>query len=222
MVNILDYCVSRNNFDGRTLSKYVVELDNGRHFQNILMIRSVTTGLWMRRLLKDDPRVIHIVYRSDPQPVVDGVVEQDQVPELLEQMGRQFDLIVMDPFHEYNVSIRDLYLNYSLLTDDGIIVSHDCYPPTRPQACALYTPGKWCGETYIALVQFARDHPHLYYAVTTTDHGIGIISKQYMSSMSNSLCQDHQDELLRLHRLGSSNTYSYFRQHSALLINVLN
>ena len=72
----------------------------------------------------------------------------------LRASGVTYDLILVDPFHDYEQSLRDLRAARSLLTAKGTIVVHDCRPPDRELASPEFLVGAWCGVTYKAYLDF--------------------------------------------------------------------
>ena len=90
---------------------------------------------------------------------------------------RPFDIMLVDPHHTYDCSIRDLEDALSLLRVGGTLVVHDCDPPDRQHANPHFLPGGWCGVTYKAFLDFViRSHAVEYFTVDT-DYGCGVIRK---------------------------------------------
>ena len=86
--------------------------------------------------------------------------------------------MLVDPWHEYELSLRDMQVAFSLLTDTGSIVIHDCYPPTDDLISPKFVPGAWCGVTFIAYVDFvAQNRAWLDYRTIDTDFGCGVIER---------------------------------------------
>ena len=85
-------------------------------------------------------------------------------------------------------------------------------------AKSSFIPGDWCGETYIAFIEFAYNNPNLFYTVLNIDTGIGIISKKQTEQFSNALDKQKQEQLLLLHK-NSDDPYTYFTEHSKDIIN---
>ena len=90
---------------------------------------------------------------------------------------RPFDIMLVDPHHTYECSIRDLRDALSLLRVGGTLVVHDCDPPDRQHAIPHYVAGGWCGVTYKAFLDFViRSHAVEYFTIDT-DYGCGVIRK---------------------------------------------
>jgi hypothetical protein len=50
----------------------------------------------------------------------------------IRQEGRSFDIVLVDSWHEFEPSWRDLVEAFRLIRADGMLVVHDCLPP-RPE-----------------------------------------------------------------------------------------
>lgn len=148
-------------------------------------------------------------------------VHSNQLEEKIKSLNKKFDLICMDPFHEYDESKRDFTFLLSLLNDDGKIISHDCYPPKKELSVPKYITGEWCGVTYLTFVEIAYKNPNYYYGILNIDTGIGIISKKEFLTLKNNLNKEKQEELLLLHQNNDIRTYDYFTENCKDLINMI-
>ncbi len=89
-----------------------------------------------------------------------------------------YDIALVDSWHTYPLSIRDLGETFALLAPGGMMVVHDCLPPN--EFCARVEPGPhpdWLGASYRAFVDFLMAHPQLPYAIVDTDCGCGLVWK---------------------------------------------
>jgi len=93
------------------------------------------------------------------------------------KFDKKFDIIFVDPYHSFNQSYYDIELAYSLLSENGFIVVHDCYTTIRYLLNPDYQYGAWCGETYKAFLNFNINHPEYLLFIVDCDFGCGIISK---------------------------------------------
>ena len=96
----------------------------------------------------------------------------------LRASGATYDLILVDPFRDYEQSLRDLGVARSLLTAKGTIVVHDCRPPDRELASPEFLVGAWCGVTYKAYLDFMLEAEDLKFCTVDVDHGCGIIRRR--------------------------------------------
>jgi GT2 family glycosyltransferase len=91
--------------------------------------------------------------------------------------GLSYDIILVDPWHEYGTSVAALEAALELLADGGTIVVHDCLPAAADEATPQYRPGAWCGVTFKAYVDFIAARPGLIYCTVDADYGCGLIRK---------------------------------------------
>ena len=149
------------------------------------------------------------------------VIEHSDLESHIRALNVQFDVICIDPFHEYSESAGDFLLLPSFLTDDGILISHDCYPPQKDWATPKFKSGAWCGVTYVAFVEFAYNNPDWYYTILNNDTGIGIMSKKPMAHLKNSFNRELQKQLIDMYKANEP-TYDFFCANSGALINAIN
>ena len=90
--------------------------------------------------------------------------------------GIVYDVILVDSWHEYDTTYRDLTDALSLLSERGTIVVHDCFPENEQLTRIPFTGGEWNGVSYRAFLDFANQHG-LEYRVVEADFGCGIIRK---------------------------------------------
>ena len=90
--------------------------------------------------------------------------------------GLHYDVILVDSWHEYETSLRDLSDAVSLLSGNGTVVVHDCLPEREDLARVPFAGGEWSGVSYRAFLDFVIQRA-LDYRVVDTDFGCGIIRK---------------------------------------------
>ncbi len=211
--------------NGDIIKILILDLHKKNNYENILFVRTHTTGAWMDNLMIDND-VTRIIYHVDKTKKDNSynnssiAINSADFEATLISIGKKYDLISIDPFHEYDVSKRDLNLLSSFLTDGGILLSHDCYPKSKEMAYPYFNKGDWCGETYIAFVEFAYNNPDMFYTVLNIDTGIGIISKSHFEPLKNNLDAEKQEILLNLHK-NSNDAYTYFSENSDTIINAI-
>ncbi len=126
-----------------------------------------------------------LMYRC-PGGLRDGIPIDYRSPDLdiAEALGAikrehlTFDIALIDPFHEYGTSWRDLDEGFKLIGPGGALVVHDCLPPRRELVSPTYTEGDWCGVTYAAYIDFVSEHDDLDFYTVDTDYGCGVIKKR--------------------------------------------
>ena len=98
-----------------------------------------------------------------------------------------YDVILVDPWHEYETSFRDLKEAFDLVRVGGSIVVHDCLPPCEEVAIPHFIPGGWAGVTFRAYVDFVLLRSDLRYLTVDTDWGCGVIRKLQEDSRKRKL-----------------------------------
>ncbi|HIB49065.1 MAG TPA: class I SAM-dependent methyltransferase [Flavobacteriaceae bacterium] len=95
----------------------------------------------------------------------------------------KFDVIFIDGLHTADQTEKDIQNSINYLTEEGVILLHDCNPPTEfhQRECHgfKHSPAQnyWNGTTWKAFYKFRRQ-PSLYSACFDTDWGVGILSKR--------------------------------------------
>jgi len=145
----------------------------------------------------------------------------------------RFDICLVDSYHTYACSIRDLVEAYILLADGGALVVHDCLPPSVEVASPTWIPGEWCGVSYKAFLDFVVRRNDIDYYTVDTDYGCGVIVKnRHLSARAARLLQ-------RVHRRVSRDTrgkvitgwleigddfsraFDYFNAHKVTLLQLI-
>jgi hypothetical protein len=201
------------------LPKSYIELCNFLYdeynFKNILIVNTNVTGEFFNDLFIDKKTTRLMYQHFNYNPFISQLKR-------LYNMGKRYDLICLDPFHEYKESKSNFELLSLLLTDDGILISHDCSPPNLDSASPIYKVGEWCGVTYAAFIEFAYKNPEYYYSIIDNDYGLGIISKKEMILVKKIINNEKQKEFLDYFSSGMYNeAYDYFKNNSEELINLM-
>ena len=219
-MNIEEYLNARRG-NGELVNMVVNDLQKTRTFQNILFLRTSTTGGFMDAMMKDT-NATRILYTIDKKMTnrLYTIVTHSELETHLRSLNKTYDLIIMDPDHEYTYSSSDFALASSLLSENGIIVCHDCSPTDNKNASPKYIKGSWSGVTYVCFIELAYNNPEWYYAVIDNDTGVGIISKQPIDNLTNNFNKEKQEILLQMNKGGDPNTYDYYRTNAKELINL--
>jgi hypothetical protein len=96
------------------------------------------------------------------------------------ERDRTFDVIFIDGDHSYEQSRRDVERALAHLALDGVILVHDCNPPTPESASADSANsrgGPWCGEVYKTIVELRATRPELAVVTIAADDGIGVVRR---------------------------------------------
>lgn len=225
-MNISEYTPKKKIVNGEMITKFINDYIRLYNCENILFVRTPTTGDWLNKICINNNNVVRILYDTN---FITGInssklkdkIEYKNLEYTLTKLDKKFDLICIDPFHEYEISKSNFNLLYSYLSENGTIISHDCFPLTEKMAEPNYFHGEWSGETYVALVEFAYNHPELYYGILNIDTGIGIISKlNNIIFLKNNLDVEKQKLFLSKYK-NKDNIYKYFCENSIELINCI-
>ena len=223
-MNMSKYLSITNYNYGEIISLLINDLYIENNYANILFVRTCTTGGWLDILLLEKEDINRILYYTDKikKPLISHnsttIVHSNNLENQIKSLNKTFDLICIDTWHEYELSLRDLKILSSFLNESGTLISHDCYPWNKKVASPTYISDKWCGETYIAFVEFAYNNPDMYYTILNIDTGIGILSKKQLHFLSNTLDREKQKQLLSLYK-NSKDYYTYFIKNSQDIIN---
>jgi hypothetical protein len=87
------------------------------------------------------------------------------------------DICLVDAFHTYECTTRDLTCAYELLADGGVLLVHDCSPPNEAWASPTFTSLDWSGESYRSYLDFVLTRDDLDYCTVDVDYGCGLIFK---------------------------------------------
>jgi spermidine synthase len=86
----------------------------------------------------------------------------------------KFDLIFLDGCHEFESTKKDFELSFELLKEDGIILLHDVYPPSKEFISKSYCDDAYKVVNYIRYNYFNISE----YCTLPFYFGIGIIRKR--------------------------------------------
>ncbi len=155
------------------------------HSTNVgyLEICTPTTGGHYGEIDRKLLRVSHRLMTMCPEDYDDGLpiefrstdADINQCVEPLINAGFQYEIIFVDPWHEYETSLAALNAAKKMLSKNGVILVHDCFPSGAYDASPNYHPGTWCGVTFKAYIDFLIANPTNAYLTIDIDHGCGLI-----------------------------------------------
>jgi hypothetical protein len=154
-------------------------------FRSYLELATPSTGRFFHQIDRDYfEHVARMMYVTpfvfDDGMAIDFRSPDEDITGVLEdcrQSGRTVDISLVDAWHTYRTAYRDLVQMFDLLNDGGILVVHDCLPPTREGASPTFRRGSWWGVSYKAFLDFVLQNPSLDYFTVDCDHGCGVIIK---------------------------------------------
>ena len=139
-------------------------------------------GLIDRSIFSTTNRLMYMYYQGyDDGYPVEFHSDSFDITTCIQQVNRQrlrYDLIFLDPWHEYVTSYRDWGLAFDWLKPGGALVVHDCRPDKSVSTAPWYELGEWSGVTFEAYIDFVRARrSDLSYCTIDTDMGVGIIRR---------------------------------------------
>lgn len=97
--------------------------------------------------------------------------------EFFNQNTKKYDIVFIDGLHHSEQVDLDIQNSLKWTNDNGIILLHDCNPPTPAHAAVPQIQETWNGDVYKSVLKFQRDNfQHTYYTIDT-DWGVGVIIK---------------------------------------------
>jgi len=166
------------------------------HFKSYLEI-----GVRGRETL--DQIDLAVVHGVDPNGQGDFAMTSDVF--FAEVCNRSYDLIFIDGLHLAEQVKRDVENSLTHLSDNGIIVVHDCLPEEEWHQLREGVPGKpWNGDVWKAFASLRSERTDLEMYVIDTDWGCGIIRRgsqklyQRPEEWSWDYFQEHRDELMNV------------------------
>lgn len=218
--------------NGKVVSELLLHLCRRERPMRLLAIRTPTTGAWLEGL--PIPHQIDVVVLRYAAPCQGERRDANYLSrkqfcaavQALQDRQELFDLIVIDPFHDYQTSLEDFELCLGCLHQHGVILSHDCAPVSVELADPNFRVGVWCGQTYASLTAFSHQHPNLAITVLDTDTGVALIRSRNSQLRSRwlppaPLHGDMQDQLIELIEGGRyQDAYYFYRAFGSCLVDL--
>jgi len=111
-------------------------------------------------------------------PKVNYPITSDEFFDLIKDHDVKYDIIFIDGLHHSDQVIKDITNSLKHTTDNGVIVMHDCNPPTQAHAQVPRNGQReWNGDTYKAFLQSRINNPQHEHFVVNDDWGVGVILK---------------------------------------------
>jgi hypothetical protein len=95
---------------------------------------------------------------------------------------KKVQLALIDGMHEYSFALRDVENTLRYLSDDGVIIMHDCNPQKKEYAGTFEEwqkagSGDWNGDVWKAVLHLRSMRDDINVFVLDCDYGLGIITK---------------------------------------------
>lgn len=103
---------------------------------------------------------------------------------------KRLDVVFIDGLHTYKQSLADVDNALRYLNDGGVIIMHDCNPPSEAAAHPAHShehvkslnlpgfTGEWCGDVWKTIVHLRSSRSDLSIFVLNCDYGLGVIMKR--------------------------------------------
>ena len=116
-------------------------------------------------------------------PVSGGTIRETS-DKFFEKNSENFDCIFIDGLHEYNQVKKDINNSLKFLSDNGIILLHDCMPDSYYAQAIPRCQWNWNGDVWKAIVE-CRNSKEIDVYTCYADHGIGVILKRPNRNLLN-------------------------------------
>jgi hypothetical protein len=103
-------------------------------------------------------------------------------PQLFVQ--KKVEISLVDGMHEYEFALRDVENILKYLSDDGVIIMHDCNPQTKEEAGtyeqwkSIGKTGQWNGDVWKTILHLRSFRKDIDVFVLDCDQGLGIVTKR--------------------------------------------
>lgn len=114
----------------------------------------------------------------DPDPAANALVRytSDEYFAIMKATGARVDLVFIDGLHHADQVQRDIKNAWDVLNEGGVIVLHDCNPPTEATTCVPRgAQREWCGDVYKTIARIIYN-PEVVFTVDF-DYGCCVIRK---------------------------------------------
>lgn len=120
-------------------------------------------------------------------------------------LKNRVDVVLIDGLHTYQQSLRDVVNCLDYLSLKGVIVMHDCNPPSETigypapnigEARKLNLPGwtgEWCGDVWKTMIYLRSQRRDLHIFTLNCDYGVGVICKGEPENMLNYSVQEIEE-----------------------------
>jgi len=123
-----------------------------------------------------------------------------------------YDLIFIDGLHITEQVDLDIINSLNQTVDKGIIVLHDCNPPTEEHSLVPRQSIQWNGDVYKSVLKFRKNYNQHTLVTIDTDWGVSVIFK-------NKLLDKFQTNILNYDR--ALNEWNYFDKNRKELLNLI-
>ena len=174
--------------DGRQLSTYLeIGVSSGHSFLRVRAQRKIGVEprprigalKWLRWWIREASNRRSVLIRSTSEAFFAAP------PAVVQAEG--IDIAFVDGLHTYEQALADVEGCLRHLNPGGVVLMHDCSPPSAAAATRASSPedargqgpegwdGTWCGDVYKAILHLRAQRSDLQVCVLDCDRGIGIV-----------------------------------------------
>lgn len=174
-----------------------------------------------------DRVVCHSKECIDPSPLSERItykMTSDEAFRLIHREGKRYDIIFIDGLHLKEQVDRDIENGLRALREGGVLVLHDCNPPTIYHAHLTFdeawdhpiTQRAWNGTVYQSIIDLRLRRDDLRVVVVDTDWGCGVVWRASGSpTLTTPLYRDPAQPEEAIF------TYRYLHRHRRELLNLI-
>jgi hypothetical protein len=194
-----------------------------RGYRSYLEISTAYSGFRYRQIDRDILTTCHRLMYQCPSEHSDGMPIDFRSADLdiaeclreVQMRGCSYDIVLVDSWHEYATSRRDLIEALGLIAEGGTVVVHDCLADRERTAQPTFTPGDWRGVTYKAYLDFVLAQSTVDYRTVDIDCGCGIIRKRALRAAPSDERRALQEEWAAIGDDYSA-AFRFMREHRLL------
>ena len=111
-------------------------------------------------------------------------------------VDKKYDIVFIDGLHEHFQVLKDVQNSLNHLSENGVIVLHDCNPPSswnQREPSEYDGTGAWNGTVWKAFVEYRSKRKDLNMFVVDCDWGVGIIQKTQKKDFLEYVCNVEDD-----------------------------
>lgn len=151
-------------------------MDRIQVLQNILKAKLLERYLEIGCLTDECFSKIVASFKLGVDPISGGTLRMTSDQFFSIWVGQPFDLVFIDGDHHHDQVVRDIDGAFRNLSDDGVVVMHDCLPPDPN-----YESPALCGTAWRAFARL-RQRPDVEAFCVDADFGVGVAWKAENSS----------------------------------------
>jgi hypothetical protein len=127
-------------------------------------------------------REIECENKDGVDPGIENVlIEEVNYPmgsnEFFNQNNKKYDIVFIDGLHHSEQVDLDIKNALKWTNDNGVVLLHDCNPPTPNHAAVPQIQEAWNGDVYKSVLKFQKNNKNYLYYTIDTDWGVGVIVK---------------------------------------------